>query len=333
MDKEAIAVIKEFGSVYSRDYEINVKSYLSPRDFIKQETARLWSLIPENVSIAHGGVFLDIGKERSAYICSISKFVVKLGVSFNFSLFNFVQDTDVADVVFPDILSYRPSDMHGVDRRFVMAARRRVARCFGRIGSNVHLRYKSGIRDWDEKIDLIQKNVFAVLGLRGGMTWYLSVIEMPEVKRNEVGQIHAIGEPAVNFKDGFSSWAIRGVRTRKHLKKGITGSYILRARNSEERRVLIEEVGWDRFCELLDPRHIHTDGYGSLYEFPQFSRESELPRYVKLVNSTQEPDGTYKDYILRVPPWVETAEGACAWLAGFGEENLSKYGKGIVVET
>jgi hypothetical protein len=34
---------------------------------------------------------------------------------------------------------------------------------------------------------------------------------------------------------------------------------------------------------------------------------------VKVVNSTPKPDGTYKDYFLRVPPTVRTAREAVAW--------------------
>ena len=34
---------------------------------------------------------------------------------------------------------------------------------------------------------------------------------------------------------------------------------------------------------------------------------------VKVVNSTPEPDGSFKDYFLRVPPDMQTAHQAVAW--------------------
>ncbi len=34
---------------------------------------------------------------------------------------------------------------------------------------------------------------------------------------------------------------------------------------------------------------------------------------VKVVNSTPEPDGSFKDYFLRVPPTCQTALEAVAW--------------------
>jgi hypothetical protein len=34
---------------------------------------------------------------------------------------------------------------------------------------------------------------------------------------------------------------------------------------------------------------------------------------VKVVNSTPEPDGSFKDYLLRVPPDIRTPREAVAW--------------------
>ena len=38
--------------------------------------------------------------------------------------------------------------------------------------------------------------------------------------------------------------------------------------------------------------------------------------YVKVVNSTQEPDGSYKDYYLCVPPTCKTCSEAVSWTFG-----------------
>ncbi len=37
---------------------------------------------------------------------------------------------------------------------------------------------------------------------------------------------------------------------------------------------------------------------------------------VEVINSTAEPDGTFKRYLLRVPPHVTTARAAVAWTFG-----------------
>ena len=40
---------------------------------------------------------------------------------------------------------------------------------------------------------------------------------------------------------------------------------------------------------------------------------------VEVVNSTPEPDGTWKTYFLRVPPTTTTATAAVAWTFGMAE--------------
>ncbi|MCC7529097.1 MAG: hypothetical protein IT342_11270 [Candidatus Melainabacteria bacterium] len=38
---------------------------------------------------------------------------------------------------------------------------------------------------------------------------------------------------------------------------------------------------------------------------------------VRVKNATMEPDGSYKTYFLRVPPYVATAREAVAWTFSF----------------
>ena len=37
---------------------------------------------------------------------------------------------------------------------------------------------------------------------------------------------------------------------------------------------------------------------------------------VEVVNATPEPDGSFRDYLIRVPPRFRTARGAVAWTFG-----------------
>ncbi len=41
---------------------------------------------------------------------------------------------------------------------------------------------------------------------------------------------------------------------------------------------------------------------------------------VKVVNSTPEPDGSRREYFLRVPPTVRTAREAVAWTFGLAAD-------------
>ena len=52
-----------------------------------------------------------------------------------------------------------------------------------------------------------------------------------------------------------------------------------------------------------------------LFKIRGFSEASPV-RFLKVVNSTPEPDGSRKDYFLCVPPSMQTCAGAVAWTFG-----------------
>jgi hypothetical protein len=56
---------------------------------------------------------------------------------------------------------------------------------------------------------------------------------------------------------------------------------------------------------------LNTDEYGKLWRLDQ--RDDEAIVMVEVVNSTAEPDGSFRDYWLRVPPTIKTAREAAAW--------------------
>jgi len=81
--------------------------------------------------------------------------------------------------------------------------------------------------------------------------------------------------------------------------------------NAEVRRVMIERYGTARYLLDSGAQAIHTDDYGTLYRKSR-PDDSDLVM-VKVVNATPEPDGSFKDYFLRVPPEMATARQAVAW--------------------
>lgn len=56
---------------------------------------------------------------------------------------------------------------------------------------------------------------------------------------------------------------------------------------------------------------VHEDDCGELYR-KELAGDEPLVM-VRVVNSTPEPDGSFKRYMLRVPPTVQTAREAVAW--------------------
>ncbi len=88
--------------------------------------------------------------------------------------------------------------------------------------------------------------------------------------------------------------------------------------NAEVRRVMLERMGHERFMADLGAEPLHRDACGELF---RVDLENDEPLVlVRVVNSTPEPDGKRKKYVLRVPPHIQTAREAVAWTFGVPPE-------------
>ena len=101
----------------------------------------------------------------------------------------------------------------------------------------------------------------------------------------------------------------------------ITVSEIEVENNAEIRRMMIERYGMERYLVDSGAKEVHQDDFGILYRKEIPADESLV--MVKVVNSTPEPDGSFKDYFLRVPPEMERAKQAVAWTFGKEENDYS----------
>jgi hypothetical protein len=114
----------------------------------------------------------------------------------------------------------------------------------------------------------------------------------------------------------------------------ITTADIDAIRNAEVRRELIEHYGLDRYLfhigAVLIDRVSYSNSLNTQNEEtkPLFGVQGgRLYRtklngervFVVLKNSTPEPDGTIKEYILRVPSEMKTVRQAVAWTFGMQE--------------
>lgn len=161
---------------------------------------------------------------------------------------------------------------------------------------------------------------------RSGVWWWpfhdmAILIEPPlKVARNEEGEIHHEKQAAVIYRDGWGVHAWKGMCVDEWVitqPEKITVPKIEGEFNLEIRRVLIDRFGLGAYLEQTGVRPIHRDRYGTLY-----LKEIAWGRpmvVVKVRNSTPEPDGSFKDYFLRVPPSVRTAKAAVAWTFGLEE--------------
>lgn len=87
--------------------------------------------------------------------------------------------------------------------------------------------------------------------------------------------------------------------------------------NIEVRRLMIDLYGLGRYLSEIGARLVHKDEYGELYRRLQLDDEDLV--VVKVINSTPEPDGTFKEYFLRVPPSTIRARQGVAWSFGLDE--------------
>jgi hypothetical protein len=139
------------------------------------------------------------------------------------------------------------------------------------------------------------------------------------IQKDERTRLHSETGPACAFRDGWELWYWHGVRVPETVitnPQAITTKQVEEESNAEVRRVMIERYGQERFLLNSGAQEIHRDGFGVLYrkDLP----DDEPLVMVKVRNSTPEPDGSVRDYFLRVPPDITEAHEAVAWTFGKG---------------
>jgi hypothetical protein len=76
----------------------------------------------------------------------------------------------------------------------------------------------------------------------------------------------------------------------------ITREYVLSEQNAEVRAALMRRMGVAEWARVLGVRRVSGDDWGTLY-----SDDDGMFRAVAVLNSTPDPDGSRKEYWLRVP--------------------------------
>ena len=141
-------------------------------------------------------------------------------------------------------------------------------------------------------------------------------------------RLHNPDGPAAQWHDGWSIYALHGVRVPEWVitEKDQPGfaKRALELGNSEQRRVAMEQVGWDvavkdlgmvRLDACPDPGN---DPHSlELYEMPEELWPEGVPvRLLLMTNASPDRDGTLRVYGETVPAEVETAIAAAAWQFG-----------------
>ena len=124
--------------------------------------------------------------------------------------------------------------------------------------------------------------------------------------RDAEGRLHHPDGPAIAYADGWSLYAVHGVRVPERvIQNAYTAADITAENNAEVRRVMLERYGEARYIEELGATPVDTSDWGTLYQVEQ--PEDEPLTMVAVWNSTPEPDGTFKRYWLPCPPGMPAA--------------------------
>jgi hypothetical protein len=142
---------------------------------------------------------------------------------------------------------------------------------------------------------------------------------------DERQRLHSETQAALEFADGVKTYAIHEVAVNRKIIEEwdkITGKDIDKEQNVEVRRVLIERYGFARYILETGATLVQEDRYGQLYKKQRNSWQEPVVM-VKVRNSTPEPDGSIKDYYLRVRWDTETAHQGVASTFGLTAEEYN----------
>ena len=124
-------------------------------------------------------------------------------------------------------------------------------------------------------------------------------------------RLHAEGEPAIAFADGYSLYFHHGVKLPEKYGKVHSdlwqAEWLLSESNAELRRVLIETMGYDRICQQLQA--VELDSWQE-YTLLKIDKADVEPIY--LLKMTCPSTGFI--HALRVPPDMRAAKDAIRWV-------------------
>jgi hypothetical protein len=145
------------------------------------------------------------------------------------------------------------------------------------------------------------------------------------LRYDDGGRLHCDHGPALKYPDGWSAYAWRGVIVPRSLiehPERITVEAIDGELDVHIRRCMIEIYKPQRFIADGGAMRVSSDDKGVLWQKRWSNGDTWAA--VEVVNGTPEPDGSYKHYVLQVPPMCRTASEAVAWTYGLTERQYRR---------
>jgi hypothetical protein len=148
------------------------------------------------------------------------------------------------------------------------------------------------------------------------------IADRPSIIRTDAqGRLHCAHGPALQYRDGWSAWAWKGVQVPawviEHSER-ITVSTLANVLDPRCRRCLIEIMTPERLIATGAASRVSHDETGTLWRMTWYYRGVRLDAWsaVEVVDATLEPDGSRKRYFLSVPVNMRSAREAVAWTYG-----------------
>ncbi|MEG4287623.1 leucine-rich repeat domain-containing protein [Microcoleus sp. C2C3] len=138
------------------------------------------------------------------------------------------------------------------------------------------------------------------------------------IRLDAENRLHAEGEPAIAFADGYSLYFHHGVKLPEKYRKVHPAlwqaEWLLSESNAELRRVLIETIGYDRICQELALTELDSWQEYTLLsmEFDDDFDDDGNPKPIYLLKMACPSTGFI--HALRVPPDVTSAKEAIRWV-------------------
>ena len=145
------------------------------------------------------------------------------------------------------------------------------------------------------------------------------------LERDDRHRLHSASGAAIQYPDGWGIWSWHGVHVPRQVieqPESLDPRGVLAEANAEVRRVMVERLGVDRFLAGVKAKVVDrdTDQLGHQRRLLRVDQPGDEPLLViEVTNSTPEPDGSWKSYILRVPPTMKRCPQAVAWTFDMSE--------------
>ncbi len=133
-----------------------------------------------------------------------------------------------------------------------------------------------------------------------------------QLRLNGQGQLHGEGEVALAFSDGFSLYAHAGVRLPEHYgrlhPRQWQSRWIDEEPDADLQQVLMAGVGYGRLVQELAGEVVDEWGDSSLVRLEIAALEEPLLLLKRCCSQTHVMD------VLRVPPYLRSAQSAACWV-------------------